>query len=50
MWDNRCTLHQAVADHDHEESRVLHRTTLTGEPCGRPVPEGVASGAGAMAA
>lgn len=39
MWDNRCTLHQAVADHDHSESRVMHRTTLTGEPCGRVLPE-----------
>ena len=41
MWDNRCTLHQAVADHDHAESRVMHRTTLSGEPCGQVLPEGV---------
>jgi taurine dioxygenase len=40
MWDNRCTLHQAVADHDHSESRVMHRTTLSGEPCGQVLPEG----------
>ena len=39
MWDNRCTLHQAVADHDHEESRVMHRTTLSGAPCGQVLPE-----------
>jgi taurine dioxygenase len=36
MWDNRCTLHMAVADHDHSESRVMQRTTITGEPCGEP--------------
>lgn len=39
MWDNRCTLHQAVADHNHEESRVLHRTTLSGDPFGQVVPD-----------
>lgn len=40
MWDNRCTLHQAVADHDHSESRVMQRTTLSGSPCGQVLPEG----------
>jgi taurine dioxygenase len=43
MWDNRCTLHQAVADHNHEESRVLQRTTLTGPPSGRIVEEAEAA-------
>lgn len=43
MWDNRCTLHQAVADHDHSESRVMHRTTLSGEPCGQVVAEDINS-------
>lgn len=37
LWDNRCTLHMAVADHQHAEPRILYRTTLTGEPCGRVV-------------
>jgi taurine dioxygenase len=50
MWDNRCTLHQAVADHDHAESRVMHRTTLSGDPCGQVLPEGVEPHALAMAA
>ncbi len=37
LWDNRCTLHMAVADHQHAEPRVMYRTTLVGEPCGRVV-------------
>lgn len=35
MWDNRCTLHMAVPDNDHEQARIMHRTTLTGSPCGQ---------------
>ncbi|MBN9425823.1 MAG: TauD/TfdA family dioxygenase [Burkholderiales bacterium] len=38
MWDNRCTMHKVVADHDDKPSadsgnrlRVLHRVTLLGE-------------------
>ena len=38
MWDNRCTQHKVVADHDDKPSanakerlRVLHRITLLGE-------------------
>jgi len=34
MWDNRCTLHMAVADNDHQQARILHRTSLVGQPCG----------------
>ena len=50
MWDNRCTLHQAVADHDHRESRVLQRTTITGAACGRVLPDEADPGKLAMAA
>jgi len=32
IWDNRCTMHYAVAD--YEEERYMHRTTVIGE---RPV-------------
>jgi taurine dioxygenase len=35
MWDNRCTLHMAVPDHDHSQPRVMYRTTVTGTPSGR---------------
>ena len=31
MWDNRCTVH-AVTPHDPAERRVMHRTTIIGEP------------------
>ncbi|MBV8393118.1 MAG: TauD/TfdA family dioxygenase [Alphaproteobacteria bacterium] len=31
MWDNRCTVH-AVTPHDPAERRVMHRTTIVGEP------------------
>ena len=27
MWDNRCTMH-LVTPHDHNERRVMHRTTI----------------------
>ena len=50
MWDNRCTLHQAVADHDHSELRVLQRTTITGEPCGKIMVEDADAAATAVAA
>ena len=39
MWDNRCTLHQAVADNDHQQARSMHRTSLVGLPCGEILPE-----------
>lgn len=50
MWDNRCTLHQAVADHDHSELRIMQRTTISGEACGRILPEDAEAAASAMAA
>ena len=34
MWDNRCTLHYAVADYDDTSPRLMHRTTAAGD---RPV-------------
>lgn len=39
MWDNRCTLHMAVADNDHEQPRIMHRTSLVGDYCGELMPE-----------
>lgn len=39
MWDNRCTLHMAVPDNDHLQPRVMHRTTISGTPCGALVNE-----------
>ena len=31
FWDNRCTMHYAIADYG-SEPRVIHRVTLSGEP------------------
>ncbi len=50
MWDNRCTLHQAVADNDHGQARIMHRTSLVGVPCGQIMPEDAKSAAMAMMA
>ena len=50
MWDNRCTLHQAVADNDHGQARIMHRTSLVGIPCGQILPEDAKSAAMAMMA
>lgn len=50
MWDNRCTLHQAVADNDHGQARIMHRTSLVGIPCGQIMPEDAKSAAMAMMA
>jgi taurine dioxygenase len=35
IWDNRSTNHLAMGDYEGE--RVLHRCSLVGEPCGRPL-------------
>lgn len=35
MWDNRCTMHLALADYSHVHSRHMHRLTVLGAPCGR---------------
>lgn len=34
-WDNRCTNHLALTDYDIDTPRILYRTTLLGEQCGR---------------
>ena len=31
FWDNRCTMHYAVADYDFSMRRQMHRTTIAGE-------------------
>ncbi len=36
LWDNRCTQHLAPLDYDHSQVRDMCRTTLIGEPLGRP--------------
>jgi len=37
MWDNRCTLHIALADYEHSSPRHMLRTTILGEKMGRLV-------------
>jgi len=34
MWDNRCTMHLALADYDRSKLRHLERTTIVGTPSG----------------
>jgi taurine dioxygenase len=34
MWDNRCTMHLALADFDPSMPRHMFRTTLQGAPLG----------------
>jgi taurine dioxygenase len=34
IWDNRCTLHQALGDFDETQIRHLERTTVKGTPSG----------------
>jgi taurine dioxygenase len=36
LWDNRCTMHQALGDFDQTQSRYMERTTVTGTPLGHP--------------
>jgi taurine dioxygenase len=38
MWDNRCTLHMAVPDNDHQQRRLMHRTTVLGTGSGEYAP------------
>ena len=33
-WDNRCTMHQALADFDETQLRDMERTTILGTPSG----------------
>jgi len=35
IWDNRCTMHHALGDYDHEQVRLLYRTTVKGPVTGR---------------
>jgi taurine dioxygenase len=35
MWDNRCTMHLALADYSHEHPRHMHRLTVLGTTCCR---------------
>ncbi len=46
LWDNRCLLHIAVQDYDRSEHRLMYRTTITGDPCGRRYDEATAVVAG----
>lgn len=41
MWDNRCTMHNALADFDQRQNRTMHRTALVGTPSGYVVEEAV---------
>ncbi len=34
LWDNRCTMHQALGDFDQEQRRHMERTTVLGTPSG----------------
>lgn len=40
IWDNRCTLHQALGDFDETQLRHLERTTVKGTPSGYVVEAG----------
>ena len=31
VWNNRCTLHQAINDYGSDDRRLMHRTTIGGE-------------------
>jgi len=39
VWDNRCTMHQALGDFDETQLRELERTTVLGTPSGYIVAE-----------
>lgn len=41
MWDNRCTMHLALADYSHDQTRHMHRLTVLGTPCGRVLEAGI---------
>jgi len=40
VWDNRCTLHQALGDFDETQLRHMERTTVKGTPSGYVVSNG----------
>lgn len=37
IWDNRCTVHQALGDYDRSQIRYMRRTAVRGEPSGHVV-------------
>ncbi len=37
IWDNRCTIHQALGDYDKRQVRYMRRTAVQGEPSGHSV-------------
>ncbi|HVZ45494.1 MAG TPA: TauD/TfdA family dioxygenase [Ramlibacter sp.] len=37
MWDNRCVNHQALGNYDRSQVRYMRRTSIIGEPLGRPM-------------
>jgi len=39
MWDNRSTVHLALPDYSHSDTRHMHRLTVLGEACGRSLSE-----------
>lgn len=39
MWDNRCTMHMALADYSHNTPRHMLRTQISGESLGRRLSE-----------
>lgn len=40
VWDNRCTMHQALGDFDETQLRHMERTTVLGTPSGYVVADG----------
>lgn len=40
VWDNRCTMHQALGDFDETQLRHMERSTVLGTPSGYVVPNG----------
>jgi len=48
MWDNRATLHVALADFDQTQSRHMMRCSLLGEPSGYVVQDGENETAGSL--
>jgi taurine dioxygenase len=40
LWDNRCTMHQALGDFDETQRRHMERTTVLGTPSGYVVAGG----------
>jgi taurine dioxygenase len=43
VWDNRCSIHLALADFDENQTRTMYRTAVAGIPCGRVAEEAAAA-------